>query len=283
MEIMDAEGRRMKGRVGDMVYYSWGGKTYARRVRIPGKRPKWETEGMAEGMVESANRLRVTQQFYSQLRVKVSADIWRLAGKAAGKRAHNLFFSLNYGCFGGDWRAELAALRPLFEDARVVAVGEVGLDHHWPVPRQEQLDLFEAQIRLALELDKPVIVHDRQAHEPTYTLLRRYRPRGVLHCYSGSAEDALALAELGFYFGFGGAVTFKGAKRAVKAVQALPAERILLETDCPYMAPEPLRGQRCDSGMIAHTAAFIAGVREMAPEELLALTDANTRRLFRLP
>ena len=104
MEIMDAEGRRMKGRVGDMVYYSWGGKTYARRVRIPGKRPKWETEGMAEGMVESANRLRVTQKFYSQLREKVSADIWRLAGKAAGKRAHNLFFSLNYGCFGGDWR-----------------------------------------------------------------------------------------------------------------------------------------------------------------------------------
>lgn len=185
--------------------------------------------------------------------------------------------------FGGDWRAELAALRPLFEDERVVAVGEIGLDHHWPVPREEQLALFEAQIRLALELDKPVIVHDRQAHEPTYALLRRYRPRGVLHCYSGSAEDALALAEQGFYFGFGGAVTFKGAKRAVKAVQALPADRILLETDCPYMAPEPLRGQRCDSGMIAHTAAFIAEVRGVSPEELLIRTDANARQLFRLP
>ena len=165
----------------------------------------------------------------------------------------------------------------------MVAVGEIGLDHHWPVPRDEQLALFEAQIRLALELDKPVIVHDRQAHEPTYALLRRYRPRGVLHCYSGSAEDALALAEQGFYFGFGGAVTFKGAKRAVKAVQALPADRILLETDCPYMAPEPLRGQRCDSGMIAHTAAFIAEVRGVSPEELLIQTDANARQLFRLP
>ena len=96
MEIMDAEGRRMKGRVGDMVYYSWGGKTYARRVRIPGKRPKWETEGMAEGMVESANRLRVTQKFYSQLREKVSADIWRLAGKAAACRQTVSIFPLYY-------------------------------------------------------------------------------------------------------------------------------------------------------------------------------------------
>ena len=104
MEIMDAEGRRLKGKVGDMVYYSWGGKTYARRLRIPGKRPKWETEGMAAEMVESANRLRVVQKFYAQFREKVSAEVWRLAGRAAGKRAHNLFYSLNYGCFGGDWR-----------------------------------------------------------------------------------------------------------------------------------------------------------------------------------
>ena len=94
---------------------------------------------------------------------------------------------------------------------------------------------------------------------------------------------ARSRAEQGFYFGFGGAVTFKGAKRAVKAVQALPADRILLETDCPYMAPEPLRGQRCDSGMIAHTAAFIAEVRGVSPAELLTQTDANARQLFRLP
>ena len=184
--------------------------------------------------------------------------------------------------FGGDWAAELAEMRPLFEDPRVVAVGECGLDYHWPVPKDAQLALFEAELRLALELEKPIIVHDREAHADTYALLRKYKPRGVLHCFSGSAEDALQLAKQGMYIGFGGAATFKGAKRAVKAAAALPAEAILLETDCPYMAPEPCRGRRCDSGMIAHTAAFLAGVRGVTAEELLRTTAQNARRLFGL-
>lgn len=182
--------------------------------------------------------------------------------------------------FGGDWAAELAAIRPLFDHPKAVAVGECGLDYHWPIPKEAQLALFEAHLKLALELDKPIIVHDRQAHADVYALLKQYKPKGVVHCFSGSAEDALILAEQGMYIGFGGALTFKGAKRAVKAAAALPLERILLETDCPYMAPEPCRGRRCDSGLIAHTGKFLAEVRGVAPDVIFAVTTENAKRLF---
>ena len=127
--------------------------------------------------------------------------------------------------YHGDWRAELAAMRPLYEDPAVVAVGEIGLDHHWPVPREEQYALFEAQLQLARELDLPVSVHDREAHAEMYDLLRKYKPRGALHCYSGSADDAAWLVEQGMYLGFGGAVTYKGAKRAAKVLAHYAQER----------------------------------------------------------
>ena len=182
--------------------------------------------------------------------------------------------------FGGDWAAELAAIRPLFDHPKAVAVGECGLDYHWPIPKEAQLALFETHLKLALELDKPIIVHDRQAHADVYALLKQYKPKGVVHCFSGSAEDALILAQQGMYIGFGGALTFKGAKRAVKAAAALPLERILLETDCPYMAPEPCRGRRCDSGLIAHTGKFLAEVRGVAPDVIFAATTENAKRLF---
>lgn len=182
--------------------------------------------------------------------------------------------------FQGDWAAELAAIRPLYEHPAAVAVGEVGLDYHWPVPKDAQLALFETQLKTALELDKPVIVHDRQAHADTYALLKKYRPKGVVHCFSGSAEDALELVRQGLFIGLGGAVTFEGAKRAVKVIDALPPEHILLETDCPYMAPVPCRGRRCDSRLIPYTAAFIAARKNMPEQELFAVTEQNARRLF---
>ncbi len=185
--------------------------------------------------------------------------------------------------FGGDWQAELAAIRPLFENEKAVAVGECGLDYHWPIPKEDQLALFEAHLRLALELDKPVIVHDRKAHADVYALLQKYKPKGVVHCFSGSAEDALMLAKQGMYIGFGGALTFKGAKRAVKAAAALPLEQILLETDCPYMAPEPCRGRRCDSGLIAHTGQFLAQIRGIDPQLVFHTTAQNANRLFAIP
>ena len=184
--------------------------------------------------------------------------------------------------YHGDWRAELAAMRPLFADKAVAAVGEIGLDHHWPVPRQEQYDLFEAQLQLAKELDLPVSVHDREAHAEMYELLRKYKPRGALHCYSGSADDAAWLVEQGMYLGFGGAVTYKGAKRAARVLAAIPHDRALLETDCPYMAPEPFRGRRCDPSLVPYVAKKIAALRGIPAEEVARATESNARRVFRL-
>lgn len=182
--------------------------------------------------------------------------------------------------YHGDWRAELAAMRPLFDDPAVAAVGEIGLDHHWPLPAQEQYDLFEAQLRLAAELDLPVSVHDREAHAETYELLKKYKPRGVLHCYSGSAEDAAWLVDQGMCLGFGGAVTYKGAKRAAKVLAAIPHEAAVLETDCPYMSPTLVRGKRNDSRNITYVAEYIGTLWEMPAQQVLTLTAANARRVF---
>lgn len=182
--------------------------------------------------------------------------------------------------FKGDWKAEMAAIEPLYENTRVVAVGEVGLDHHWPVPKDEQLALFEAEIRCAMEHDLPVIVHDREAHAEVYELLKKYKPRGVLHAYSGSAEDVKWLCSQGMYIGFTGVVTFKNARRPLEAAAAVPDEFLLLETDCPYMAPVPFRGKRSNSAMIWHTAEKIAEVRGRSTEEVLELTKNNGKRLF---
>ena len=184
--------------------------------------------------------------------------------------------------FGGDWAAEMKAIAPYYDDPKVVAVGECGLDYHWPVPKDAQLALFEAEIRLALELDKPIIVHDRNAHADVYALLKKYRPKGIVHCYSGSADDAVWLARQGLYFGFGGACTFKGAKRAAKAIAALPLEQIVLETDCPYMAPEPVRGIRCDSSLIRYVGEYAAGVKGVSPEEIFRQTAQNAKAVYQL-
>ena len=171
-------------------------------------------------------------------------------------------------------------MRELYDDPQVVAVGEIGLDHHWPLPAQEQYDLFEAQLQLAAELDLPVSVHDREAHAETYELLKTYRPRGILHCYSGSPEDAAWLTAQGMHLGFGGAVTYKGAKRAARVLAAVDRSAVVLETDCPYMAPEPVRGRRNDSRNIAHVAAFIGTLWDMDAGEVLRLTAANARNVL---
>ncbi len=185
--------------------------------------------------------------------------------------------------YGGDWQAELNDLCKLMgDDPKVVAIGECGLDYHWPVPKEAQNAMFEAHIKLALELDKPIIVHDREAHADVYALLKKYKPKGIVHCYSGSADDALWLAEQGMYIGFGGACTFKGAKRACKAITALPLERIVLETDCPYMTPVPHRGTRNDSSFIAHVGEKIAELKGISPAEVFQVTTANANEVFRI-
>ena len=155
----------------------------------------------------------------------------------------------------------MRAIEPLYSDKKVVAVGECGLDHHWPVPREAQLELFEAEIRNAKEHSLPIIVHDREAHEETYALLKKHKPKGVLHAYSGSADDVAWLCPL-------------------EAAAAVPDEFLLLETDCPYMAPEPFRGKKSNSAMIWQTAAKIAEVRGVETEALLKMCMENARRLF---
>lgn len=176
----------------------------------------------------------------------------------------------------------IPTLRELAAAPKVVAIGEIGLDYHWEdnAPQEVQIACFERQLELAKELDLPVIVHDRDAHEDTLRLLQKHRPRGVLHCFSGHVEMMREVVALGMYIGLGGATTFKNAKKPVAVAAAVPADRLLLETDAPYMAPVPCRGQRCDSRLIAHTAAVIAEVRGVPVEELLATTRQNVKDLF---
>ena len=142
------------------------------------------------------------------------------------------------------------------------------------------LEKEDQGLQLAQELDLPVSVHDREAHAEMYELLRKYKPRGALHCYSGSADDAAWLVEQGMYLGFGGAVTYKGAKRAARVLAAIPHDRALLETDCPYMAPEPVRGTRNDSRNIVHVAVYIGTLWDMDAQDVLDQTAANARACF---
>lgn len=179
---------------------------------------------------------------------------------------------------------DLEECRRLAAHPRAVAIGEIGLDYHYEdaCPREKQRDWFRRQLELAVELDLPVVVHDREAHEDTLRLLREVRPRGVIHCFSGSVEMMREAVALGLYIGLGGAVTFKNARRPAEVAAAVPEDRLLLETDAPYMTPVPFRGKRCDSSHIAYTAARIAELRGCPVESLLAATQANARRLFGL-
>lgn len=172
--------------------------------------------------------------------------------------------------------------RRLAEHEKVRAIGEIGLDYHYEdVPRAQQIIAFEQQLELAEALKLPVIVHEREAHGDAMEIVKRHPDaRGVFHCFSGSKELALWLVERGWYIGFTGVVTFKNARRAVEAVQALPIERILIETDCPYMAPEPYRGRRNDSRYVPLVAAKIAEIKGISPEEAGNITAENAKRLF---
>lgn len=163
---------------------------------------------------------------------------------------------------------------------KAVAVGEIGLDYHCDVDRELQKDIFERQLKLAGKLNLPVIIHDREAHADTLDLIKKYRPRGTVHCFSGSAETAKELLKLGMYLGFTGSVTFKNNKKAPEVLKIVPDDRILVETDCPFMAPVPLRGKRSDSSMISLTLKFIADIKGTTPEETAHITAQNARRLF---
>ena len=174
-------------------------------------------------------------------------------------------------------------IKPLYDKQMVVAVGEIGLDYHYDeTPRELQKEVFEKQIILAKELDLPIIVHDREAHEDTMEILKKYKPKGVLHCFSGSTEMAKEIIKLGMYIGLGGVVTFKNARKSVEVAEMLPVDCLLLETDCPYMAPVPFRGKRCDSSLIAYTAEFIANLKRIEAQTLIDVCNSNAKSLFNI-
>lgn len=164
----------------------------------------------------------------------------------------------------------------LAKHKKVVAIGEIGLDYYWKdVPRQAQLEVFEKQLALSKELDLPVVVHDRDAHGDTYDLLRKYRPKGIVHCFSGSVELSREVVKLGMSISIGGVVTFKNARHSVDVVREIPLDRLMLETDAPYLTPVPYRGKRCDSRMIKFTAEKIAEIRGITVDELLSRNIEN--------
>jgi len=186
---------------------------------------------------------------------------------------------------GGCTEADIEAVRTLAGHEKAVAIGEIGLDYYWKEnpPREFQQRVFRRQIGLALELGLPVIIHDREAHGDTLSIVREYPGlRGVFHCFSGSPEMAEELVKRGWYVGFDGPVTYKNAKRAPEVAAVVPLERMLVETDAPYMAPAPLRGKRNDSGNLPYVLDKLAEWKGVSRQELERITWDNGLRLFGL-
>ena len=174
--------------------------------------------------------------------------------------------------------------RILCKHDRVKAIGEIGLDYYYEdIPREIQQRAFRMQMQLAQEVGLPVIVHEREAHQDGLMIVKEFpKVTGVFHCYSGSAEMARQLVNMGYYIGFTGVLTFKNARKAVETATSVPVDRIVLETDCPFMAPEPFRGKRCDPGYLYRMAERLAELRGISVEEVQAVTTQNAKKLYRI-
>ena len=170
------------------------------------------------------------------------------------------------------------------ENPKIKAIGEIGLDYHYEdIPREIQQRAFRAQMQLAQELNLPVIVHEREAHQDGMDIVSEFPAvTGVFHCYSGSLEMAKWLISRGWYIGFTGVLTFKNARKALEVAAGIPLDRIVLETDCPYMSPEPFRGKRNDPGRLYRMAEKLAEIRGLTVEEIHAITMENGKKLYRM-
>lgn len=177
---------------------------------------------------------------------------------------------------------DLDTLRELSKHPKVVAIGEIGLDYHYDDADPEvQKFWLRAQLDLAKELGLPVVIHDRDSKGECISILKEKNiSKGVVHCFSGSAETARELVKMGLHISFTGVLTFKNARRAIEAVKAIPIERLFIETDCPYMAPEPFRGQRNDSSLVYRVAEKIAEIKEMPLEDVIRITRENGMKFF---
>lgn len=178
---------------------------------------------------------------------------------------------------------DLTMYESLSRHPKVVAIGEIGLDYYWDeTPRDVQQLRFRQQLDLAKELKMPVIIHEREAHEDAMKIVREYAGAvtGVFHCFSGAVEMAKELVKMGWYIGMTGVVTYKNARKSVEVVQWVPEDRLLIETDCPYLTPVPNRGKRNDSRNLAFTAAKIAEIRGITPEQAAKMTMDNAKRFY---
>lgn len=177
---------------------------------------------------------------------------------------------------------ELGEIRALAEHPKCAAIGEIGLDYYWDAEhKDEQKAIFRTQLDMAQELCKPVIIHDREAHGDCMELVRQYPGvQGVFHCYSGSAEMAKELLKMGWYLGFDGPVTYKNARKTLEVLEMCPLDRLLIETDSPYLSPVPMRGKRNDSGNLRYIVEKIAEVKNKSPEEIARTSLENGKKLF---
>lgn len=174
----------------------------------------------------------------------------------------------------------LSQIVQMLQHEKAVALGEIGLDYHWDIEKSLQHRVFEEQLILAKELDVPVVVHDREAHRDVMSYLRKYQPKGLLHCFSGSVEMLKEVLNLGMSISLGGTVTYKNARVPVEVAKAVPLDRLLLETDSPYLSPVPNRGKRNDSSNIIYTATRVAEIKGIGIQQLLDITSANAKRLY---
>ncbi|WP_142413318.1 TatD family hydrolase [Hathewaya massiliensis] len=179
----------------------------------------------------------------------------------------------------------LQEIKKMAKNSRAKAIGEIGLDYYWEEnpPREVQIEAFKKQMELARELKLPVIIHDREAHKDTLDIIKMYKEvTGVVHCFSGSVEFAKECLKEGYYIGFTGVVTFKNAKKILEVLKEVPLDRILVETDCPYMAPVPYRGERNRSDYIQYVIEKIAEVKELTTEEVEKITIKNVKNFLKL-
>lgn len=168
---------------------------------------------------------------------------------------------------------------------KIVAVGEIGLDYHWNDNKEVQIDAFERQMELAREAELPIIIHSRDAAQDTYDVMKEAKADeigGVMHCFSYTKEMAKQFLEMGFYLGIGGVVTFKNAKKLQEVVEYMPMDKMVLETDCPYLTPEPNRGKRNDSFYLPYVVNKIAEIKDLSPAEVIHITSENAKNLYRI-
>ena len=201
------------------------------------------------------------------------------------KKYDNMWTTIGYHpeCSQSVPKNYLELMNERLKDEKAVAIGEIGLDYYWKdVPKEEQMPLFENQLKLSKDLDMPVVIHNREAHLDIMTMLKKYKPKGIVHCFSGSVEMSREIMKLGMYISLGGVVTFKNARHSIEVVKDMPIERLLLETDAPYLSPVPFRGKRCDSSMISLVAEKIAEIKGISVEKVLEITCANAKEVYNL-